>query len=785
VTPHCGTRYHAPGVARRERVDLVLSRAGSIGRTWRAVGLKYLAAVVLLAAALSGALVAFLVWDGQAHASGSVVGVSRGVEAGVYRVGGFAVVVSRDGGFALSVRHRSDPGRVLWGSLPGESFVSAARGDETVEQSRGHFFVEDEVDDPLPDQTIDSVWLEGEALIVEGTLLNGGNGGIEYGLSFSPVDEDRLRFEVEAEDPSYDRVYLTYASSPEERFFGFGTQYTYFDLKGHKVPIFIQEQGIGRGEQPITWAADWEADAGGTPYTSGASVPHYVTSEMRSLFLENYEYSSFDLRQEDRVRVEVFSSRVAGQILNGDTPSELIEQYTEYSGRMRPLPHWMLSGAVVGLQGGTERVIRLYGELESFDTPVAALWLQDWVGQRETSFGTQLWWNWELDENHYPGWESLRERLEKDDVRLMTYIGPWFADDIDKTKTERNLFQEAAKRGYLVKDRDGRPYTVETTDFSAAFVDLSNPEARDWMKEVIKEELLGSGASGWMADFGEGLPYDAVLSSGADPKSYHNRYAEEWAEVNREAIREAGREGDVVFFNRSGYTRSPKYSTLFWLGDQLVDWDEHDGIKSAVTGLLSSGLSGYSLQHSDIGGYTAIDHPLLEYHRSKELLMRWTELAAFTTVFRTHEGNRPEVNHQVYSDEESLRHFSRLAKVYAAWEPYRRELVREAAERGLPVVRHPFIHYPEDSEVYGLEYQFMVGSEFMVAPVLDPGERSVEVYLPAGRWVHVWSGEGHGSPEAGVRVTVESPIGEPAVFYREGSSAGEDFRDELRAEGLL
>jgi alpha-glucosidase len=276
-----------------------------------------------------------------------------------------------------------------------------------------------------------------------------------------------------------------------------------------------------------------------------------------------------------------------------------------------------------------------------------------------------------------------------------------------------------------------------------------------------------------------------VLSSGADPKSYHNRYAEEWAEVNREAIREAGREDDVVFFNRSGYLKSPGYSTLFWLGDQLVSWDEHDGIKSAVTGLLSSGLSGYSLQHADIGGYTAIDNPLLEYHRSKELLMRWSELAAFTVVFRTHEGNRPEVNHQIYSDEETLRHFSRFAEVYVAWKPYRTELVREAAETGLPVVRHPFVHYPHDPEVHGLDYQFMVGSELMVAPVLDPGEDAVEVYLPAGRWVHLWSGREYGSPEEGTYKTVRAPIGEPAVFYKEGSEAGRRFREELGRRGLL
>src|SRR3712207_6493123 len=131
----------------------------------------------------------------------------------------------------------------------------------------------------------------------------------------------------------------------------------------------FRSQGIGRGEQPITWAADWQADAGGTPFTSGASVPHYITSEMRSLFLENYEYSSFDLREEDRVQIEVFSSRMRGQILSGDTPPELIEQYTEYSGRMRRLPPWILSGAVVGVQGGTRKVLDVSRRLEALETP--------------------------------------------------------------------------------------------------------------------------------------------------------------------------------------------------------------------------------------------------------------------------------------------------------------------------------------------------------------------------------------------------------------------------------
>jgi alpha-glucosidase (family GH31 glycosyl hydrolase) len=156
--------------------------------------------------------------------------------------------------------------------------------------------------------------------------------------------------------------------------------------------------------------------------------------------------------------------------------------------------------------------------------------------------------------------------------------------------------------------------------------------------------------------------------------------------------------------------------------------------------------------------------------------MRWAELSAFTVVFRTHEGNRPGVNHQIYSDQETLRHFDRFAKVYAAWTPYRMELVKEASETGLPVVRHPFVHYPDDPEVLGLEYQFMVGPNLMVAPVLDPGDEMVEVYLPAGKWVHLWSGRKYGSLDRGVYKTVSAPIGEPAVFYEESSDLGRWFR---------
>ena len=113
------------------------------------------------------------------------------------------------------------------------------------------------------------------------------------------------------------------------------------------------------------------------------------------------------------------------------------------------------------------------------------------------------------------------------------------------------------------------------------------------------------------------------------------------------------------------------------------------------------------------------------------------------------------------------------------------ELVGEASGTGLPVVRYPFIHYPEDPEVLDLKYQFMVGKALMVAPVLDPDTDTVEVYLPAGNWVHLWTGERHGSPEHGVHEIVPAPLGEPAVFYGEDFGQGSRFGQEILSRGLV
>ncbi|VAH76004.1 unnamed protein product [Triticum turgidum subsp. durum] len=547
---------------------------------------------------------------------------------------------------------------------------------------------------------------------------------------------ERASADEEARPEEFNRVFLTYVSERDERFYGFGEQFSCMEFKGRRVPVLVQEQGIGRGDQPITFAAN------------------------------------------------LLSYRSGGNWSTTYAPS----------------------GAVVGMQGGTDAVRRVWSQLQDHDVPVSAFWLQDWVGQRKTAIGSQLWWNWEVDDDHYSGWKDLIRDLRRDGVRTMTYCNPCLVPMGEKGNARRHLYEEAKELGILVRDEAGEPYMMPNTAFDVAMLDFTNPEASSWFKGILRG-MADEGVSGWMADFGEGLPLDARLHSGEDPVAAHNRYPELWARVNREFAdewkSEAGEdEGEgLVFFVRAGFRESSRWAMLFWEGDQMVSWQANDGIKSSVVGLLSGGLSGIPLNHSDAGGYCTVDLPLLRYRRSEELLMRWMEVNAFTVVFRTHEGNKPGSNCQFYSNSRTLAHFARCAKMYKAWEFYRLQLVKEAAEKGLPVARHLFLHYPEDRRVQEMTYQqFLVGTEMLVVPVLDKGRTAVTAYFPTsdgGSWRHVWTGEefggghrsGHGSlGEAtvhGFEAEVSADVGCPAVFVRVGSPVGERFVRNLRDLGVI
>ena len=93
--------------------------------------------------------------------------------------------------------------------------------------------------------------------------------------------------------------------------------------------------------------------------------------------------------------------------------------------------------------------------------------------------------------------------------------------------------------------------------------------------------------------------------------------------------------------------------------------------------------------------------------------------------------------------------------------PYLYTAFEECHRTGAPILRPLLFEYPEDETTYALDDQFLLGDALLIAPITKPGIEHRHVYLPAGTWWHLWSGERFTGP---AHILVHAPLGFPAVF---------------------
>lgn len=645
---------------------------------------------------------------------------------------GFDLVV---GGLVI-VRHRFDAPAF---------FVGAGR--PLVDMYRGNFDIEDRIDERMA--------LRHAAIDGDRIALSAGKGQPPL-LSLALVDGGLA---IKAADPALNRFWMRLVAEPGERLWGGGEQMSYFDMAGRRFPLWTSEPGVGRDKSTmLTWQADVTGKSGGDYWNTNYPQPTYVSSRRYALHVETDAYAAFDFRDANFHEVESWAMPARIEAWGAPSFIDLVSQLSTRFGRQPRLPDWAIGGAIVGLKDGERSFDRLDRFVES-GAAVAALWCEDWVGLRVTSFGKRLFWDWKANATRYPDLKARIAALAARDIRFMGYVNPYLAADGAQ-------FAEAAAQGYLALRQDSDAiYLVDFGEFDCGVVDFTNPQAAEWFAErIIGQEMLDFGLSGWMADFGEYLPVDVRLANGIDGMLMHNPWPTIWAKVNADAIAGRGKTGEALFFMRAGWTGVQAHCPLLWAGDQSVDFSRHDGIGTVIRGALSSGLLGNAYHHSDIGGYTS----LFGNVRTAELIMRWSEMAAFTPVMRSHEGNRPDDNLQIDGDPQVLAHFARMTRVHAGLAPYVGELCDAAVATGLPLQRPLFLHFEGDADCYGIETAYLYGPDLLVAPVIEAGVEEWPVYLPAGAdWVHLWSGAHH---IGGQTVSIAAPIGSPPVFWRAGSA---------------
>ena len=644
----------------------------------------------------------------------------------------------------LILRHRSD-----------NPCLFVGHGEARMDMYRGNFEIEDYVTERTP---------LGHAVVSGSQIAFSAAPGqpVRLTLDVSGSDRDGIVAFSEA-DAATNRIWLRIAAETGEHVWGGGEQMSYFDMRGRRFPLWTSEPGVGRDKTTeITFKADVTGKSGGDYWNTNYPQPTYLSSRRYALHVETTAYSAFDFRQDAFHEIEIWAVPERIELTARPNFMALVEAMSERFGRQPPLPEWVYGGAILGLKDGARSFERLES-IVAAGAKVSGLWCEDWVGLRHTSFGARLFWDWKANEDRYPALRQRMAELEDRGIRFLGYVNPYIAAD-------GSLFPEADAAGYFAKDGAGKTALVDFGEFDCGVVDFTNPAAAEWFAErVIGQNMLDFGLSGWMADFGEYLPIDVHLANGIDAKLMHNAWPTLWAEVNARAVESRGKTGDVLFFMRAGFTGVQKHCPLLWAGDQSVDFTRHDGLVTVISGALSSGLLGNAYHHSDIGGYTS----LFGNVRTAELIMRWSEMAAFTPVMRSHEGNRPRDNLQIDQDPEVLSHFARMTQVYVHLVPYLKSLVDDASTRGLPVQRPLFLHFEEDARTYAIQDAYLYGPDLLVAPVWQAGKAEWTTYLPEGAdWAHVWSGRRFAG---GQEVTVESPLGQPPVFSRDGSRFAELF----------
>ena len=542
-----------------------------------------------------------------------------------------------------------------------------------------------------------------------------------------------------------------------EAIFGGGEQYRKLNLKGERVVNFVSEHiTVPTVLQkavlpPALYREKTHAQIG-----AYSPMPVFVSSEKYLLRFETTADGFSDFRPTESV-FSFDSCPKSLTYLTADSFSALSRALADVTPNRQYLPGWCLDGMILGVQGGTETVLKKAFAMQDAGARVCGVWCQDWCGERITAMGKQVNWNWEGDDALYPGLRDAVARLRARGIEFLAYINPYLVKD----GPQYNFCKE---KGWLITKTDGSVCHMKSTTFDAGMLDLTNPDAVTYIKDtLIKENMLSLGIRGYMADFGEYLPPDAVLHDGS-AQELHNAWPVLWAKLNREAIEEFG-DPEVFFFTRSGYLGVQSYAPCMWNGDQHVDYSRDYGLPCVMPASFSLGFSGVTTVHSDIGGFFTVGR----MKRDGELFVRWMEMNAFTPLMRSHESLRPDKNAQFDTDF-TKPYTVALTRLHAKLRPYFEAVLAEA-KGGVPALR-PDFYNAGDYSAHRDEYAFFTGSDLFVAPVLAPGAATRRVFLPDGEWVHFFTGE----VISGGEHLINAPLGQPPVFYRADSSYSELFK---------
>jgi alpha-glucosidase (family GH31 glycosyl hydrolase) len=322
------------------------------------------------------------------------------------------------------------------------------------------------------------------------------------------------------------------------------------------------------------------------------------------------------------------------------------------------------------------------------------------------------------------------------------------------------------------------------------YVDFTKPAARQHYVDQLTR-VFSMGVDMAKEDRAEEHRLETGQFFGGSGASFYLRYPALYQAAVSEALRNVNGENFLTLV-RAGAPGTAQVAHGIWGSDSFQTFP---ALRTELRYGISESLTGHFAWGSDTGAIDPQPPATAANSPTPSLFTRWAQFSAVSPVMEVG-GAGLNATPWVY-DADTVRRFRDAAILHYELYPYLYGLAKQAARTGVPIMRAVGYNYPADQTAWARDQEFMIGPDLLAAPVTaDRAEADgaagqptpVSVYLPAGRWVDLYSGQ---VVDGGQTITKQASLDEFPLYLRAGAPIGFSSRvlggwgtNELTKTGL-
>ncbi|MCS6821287.1 MAG: DUF4968 domain-containing protein [Microscillaceae bacterium] len=488
-----------------------------------------------------------------------------------------------------------------------------------------------------------------------------------------------------------------------EALYGTGSRAMPFNRRGNRLELYNKPHYGYENDAPLM----------------NYSLPVVLSTQKYLVFFDNATKGFVDLGKTipNALSFEHIGGRMAYYIISGDEFYQIVQAYTELTGKQPLPPAWAFGNFASRYGYRSEKQVReVVAQFKQKQIPLSAVILDHyWYGEGEIKKSVGMG---DLDW-HRPNWqngEQMVQDFNKQGIKTILITQPFVL-------TNSKNFAEVSEKKLLATDKQGKPFIISNFYFGeTALLDIFKPQTQAWFWGKYKKHTA-QGVAGWWGDLGEPEMHPQEMQHVAgSADEVHNIFGHYWAKMIYEGYQKDFPNKRPFILMRAGFAGSQRFGLIPWSGDVAHSWA---GFQPQPALALNMNLTGLAYMHSDLGGFAEAK----ANGKNDELYLRWLEYGAYQPIFRPH--SQEEVpSEPIFYDEPTQTKAANIIRKRYAMFPYHYTLAYHNSVMGCPMMRPLFWEEPQNQELWFIGDTYLWGEDLLIAPVLQPQQKIRKVYLP-------------------------------------------------------